>query len=97
MDTPSSNGEAGTPGTGRRPAPALKIPVVPFRRPRLGVGMAERVATEMIARHGADAAREAAVRLNRMIDRGNIPARDLWACVVHLIHERRRPNKGGRP
>jgi len=22
-----------------------------------------------------------------MIDRNNIRARDIWACVVHLIHE----------
>jgi hypothetical protein len=47
------------------------------------------VAVEMIARHGSNAAREATIRLNRMIDRGNMPARDLWACVVHLIHERK--------
>jgi hypothetical protein len=60
-----------------------------MRRPaRLG-GVAERVALGMIARHGANAAREATVRLNRMIDRRNWPARDLWACVVHVIHERR--------
>jgi hypothetical protein len=52
-------------------------------------GVAERVARGMIARHGADAAREATVNLNRMIDRGDLAARDLWACVVHLIHERR--------
>ncbi|HTW53288.1 MAG TPA: hypothetical protein VME45_15460 [Stellaceae bacterium] len=53
---------------------------------------AERVALGMIARHGADAAREAAAYLNRMIDRGDFAARDLWACVVHLIHERRGAN-----
>jgi hypothetical protein len=52
-------------------------------------GVAERLAIGMIARHGADAAREAIVRLNRMIDRGDVAARDLWACVVHVIHERR--------
>ena len=23
-----------------------------------------------------------------MIDRNNVPGRDLWACVVHRIHER---------
>jgi hypothetical protein len=51
---------------------------------------AERVALGMIARHGADAAREATVHLNRMIDRGDLDARDLWACVVHVIHERRQ-------
>ncbi|HEU0218839.1 MAG TPA: hypothetical protein VFQ90_19430 [Stellaceae bacterium] len=43
----------------------------------------------MIARHGPNAAREATIRLNRMIDRGNMAARDLWACVVHVIHERK--------
>jgi hypothetical protein len=44
----------------------------------------------MIARHGADAAREATIHLNRMIDRGDLAARDLWACVVHVIHQQRR-------
>jgi len=53
-------------------------------------GIAERVAAEMIARHGGNAAREATVKLNRMIDRGDIVGRDLWACVVHAIHEERR-------
>ena len=40
--------------------------------------------------HGANAAREATVHLNRMIDRGDLAGRDLWACVVHMIHEKRR-------
>jgi hypothetical protein len=53
-------------------------------------GIAERVAAEMIARHGGNAAREATVKLNHMIDRGDIVGRDLWACVVHAIHEGRR-------
>ena len=48
----------------------------------------ERLAREMIARHGHDAARVAAERLNEMIDRNNIPGRDVWACVVHEIHVR---------
>jgi len=48
----------------------------------------------MIARHGANAAREAAVYLNRMIDRGDFAARDLWACVVHFIHVRQNANNG---
>ena len=26
-------------------------------------------------------------RLNEMIDRNNIRGRDIWACVVHAIHE----------
>jgi len=55
-------------------------------------GTAERVALGMIARHGANAAREAAAQLNLMIDRGDLAARDLWACVVHLIHERQTAN-----
>jgi hypothetical protein len=59
-----------------------------FRRVPAGAGTVERVARGMIARHGADAAREATVQLNRMIDRGDLNARDLWACVVHVIHER---------
>ena len=42
----------------------------------------------MISRHGATAAREAAQHLNKVIDRGDLAARDLWACVVHIIHER---------
>ena len=48
----------------------------------------ERLAREMIAQHGPQAARAAAERLNEMIDRHNIPGRDVWACVVHAIHER---------
>jgi hypothetical protein len=47
----------------------------------------DRIAREMIARHGPEAARKAIERLNEMIDRNNIPGRDLWACVVHGIHE----------
>lgn len=46
-----------------------------------------RIARDMMARHGAAAPRKAIERLNEMIDRNNIPGRDLWACVVHLIHE----------
>ena len=61
----------------------------PFRRISPSGAVAERVALGMIARHGADAAREATIHLNRMIDRGDLAARDLWACVVHVIHERR--------
>lgn len=57
------------------------------RRPPPPASAAERVALGMIARHGAEAAREATVHLNRMIDRGDIANRDLWACIVHVIHE----------
>ena len=66
---------------------ALKLP--PHIAPaRVDPNVAERVADRMIARHGANAAREAIVRLNKMIDRGDLPTRDLWASVVHVIHER---------
>jgi hypothetical protein len=50
-------------------------------------GEIERIAGDMIARHGPEAARQAIEQLNQMIDRNNIPGRDLWACVVHRIHE----------
>jgi len=42
----------------------------------------------LIAKHGPHAARVAAEQLNRMIDRNDTSGRDLWACVVHVIHER---------
>jgi len=48
----------------------------------------ERLAREMIAQHGDRAARAATEKLNEMIDRDNVRGRDVWACVVHLIHER---------
>ncbi len=48
----------------------------------------ERLARELIAEHGPMAALVAAERVNEMIDRNNIPGRDKWACVVHLIHQR---------
>jgi hypothetical protein len=57
-----------------------------FRRPFSQQGIAERVAQSMISRHGANAAREATQHLNRVIDRGDLAARDLWAHVVHIIH-----------
>jgi hypothetical protein len=47
----------------------------------------ERIAGELLAEHGRRAARIAAERLNEMIDRNNISGRDMWACVVHAIHE----------
>jgi len=56
-----------------------------FHRPEQAI--AERVAQSMIARHGANAAREATEHLNMVIDRGDLAARDLWAYVVHIIHE----------
>ena len=48
----------------------------------------ERIARELIAQHGPDAARVAAERLNQMIDSNDLHGRDIWACIVHLIHER---------
>ena len=48
----------------------------------------DRLARDLIARHGLHAARVAAQRLNEMIDRNHLRDRDIWACVVHLIHER---------
>ena len=48
----------------------------------------ELLARALIDRHGDEAARAAVVRLNQTIDRGDWEARDRWACVVHMIHER---------
>ena len=53
----------------------------------------ERIAADLIAKHGPQAAWVAAERLNRMIDRSDTRGRDLWACVVHAIHQR----QGGEP
>lgn len=48
----------------------------------------ERIAGEMIATHGARAARMAVERLNETIDRNDASGRDFWACVVRVIHQR---------
>ena len=48
----------------------------------------ERIAGELIARHGPLAARIAAERLNVMIDTNDLHGRDLWACIVRVIHQR---------
>jgi hypothetical protein len=47
----------------------------------------ERLARDMIARHGADAALRAVERINDRIDNADWSGRDLWAAVVHAIHE----------
>ena len=47
----------------------------------------ERIARELIAKHGPDAARVAAEQLNDTIDRNDAEGREMWACIVHLIHE----------
>ena len=48
----------------------------------------DRLARDMIAQHGERAARVAAEKLNEMIDRDNVRAAEVWACVVHRIHQR---------
>ena len=83
-----ADGNAGI-GAARSQPESVRFLLKPLRRIPQRACLADRVAGEMIARHGPNAAREAASRLNRMIDRGDMPARDLWACVVHLIHERK--------
>jgi hypothetical protein len=45
------------------------------------------LARAMIDRHGIEAAKAAADRLNVMIDRGDWDGRDRWACIVHAIHQ----------
>jgi hypothetical protein len=52
----------------------------------------DRLAHDLIARHGSRAARVAAQRLNEMIDRKNLHDRDIWACIVHVIHEKQGPS-----
>ena len=54
----------------------------------------DRMAREMIARYGSRAAEQAAERLNDMIDRDNIRGRDIWACVVHAVHQRQGTGPG---
>jgi len=88
MQHTPADGDAGIDAARSQPEIA-RFPLKPLRRVPQRTGLADRVAGEMIARHGPNAAREATIRLNRMIDRGDMPARDLWACVVHLIHERK--------
>ncbi len=48
----------------------------------------EALAIMMIGQHGDDAARAAAERVNEMIDRDDLYGRDVWARVVHAVHER---------
>lgn len=53
-------------------------------------GEAIRIAREMIVRHGDSAVFAAVERLNNMIDGDDWRGRDLWARVVHAIHELHR-------
>ena len=55
----------------------------------------ERVARELIAEHGPDAARVAAEQLNNMIDRNDAEGREMWACIVHVIHEQQGTSPAG--
>ena len=88
MQQNSADGDVGLSAACSRPQ-HVNFPPKSFCRTSPESGVAERMAVEMIARHGPNAAREATIRLNRMIDRGDMPARDFWACVVHVIHERK--------
>ena len=47
----------------------------------------DRLARDMIERHGEQAALRAVERLNDRIDRGDWDGRDTWAAVVQAIHE----------
>jgi hypothetical protein len=47
----------------------------------------DRLAREMIERHGSQAALRAIERLNDRIDKADWNGRQLWAAVVHAIHE----------
>ena len=46
-----------------------------------------RIAREMIRQHEERAAFAAVERLNQMIDQGDWRGRDVWARIVHAIHE----------
>ena len=50
----------------------------------------EELARALIEQHGTRAAHAAVERLNHSIDERDQPARDLWAQVVHAIHEYQR-------
>ncbi len=55
----------------------------------------ERIARELIAKHGPDAARVAAEHLNDTIDRNDAEGREMWACIVHVIHEQQGTSPAG--
>lgn len=48
------------------------------------------IARALIAQHGAGAARAAVDHVNEMIDAGDCQSRDMWARVVHAIHDQQR-------
>jgi len=47
----------------------------------------DRLAREMIERHGAEAALRATERVNDLFDKGDADGCITWAAVVHAIHE----------
>jgi hypothetical protein len=48
------------------------------------------IARALVAQHGDGAARAAVDHLNAMIDLGDFRRRDMWARVVHAIHDYQR-------
>jgi hypothetical protein len=50
-------------------------------------GEAIRIARDLIHQHGTRAVHVAVERLNQMIDKDDWRCRDLWARIVHAIHE----------
>lgn len=50
----------------------------------------EFIARALIAQHGGQAACAAVNHLNAMIDLGDFHRRDMWARVVHEIHQKQR-------
>jgi hypothetical protein len=55
----------------------------------------ECLARVLIAEHGTYAAPAAVERVNDMIDRHDCERRDVWARVVHAIHDQQRLHRGG--
>ena len=52
-----------------------------------GEAAVDRLAREMIERHGSEAALRATERVNDLIDKGDADGSGTWAAVVHAIHE----------
>ena len=55
------------------------------------------IARALLAQHGDGAARAAVDHLNAMIDLGDFHSRDMWARVVHAIHDHQRLHPEGVP
>ena len=56
----------------------------------------DRQALDLITRHGERAVMVAAERLNACIDQWDWVNRDVWARIVHRIHEHQQVAGGGR-